>query len=204
MIKNKLTEKLSFLSGITAPIKAVVTPGKYFEWLKQVLDKYGIYGKSVIYFGSWLGMSMMTFIILLMILFLRNMISLNLTGFIMTPLTAFLYSFLFPIIVTIIDASIIAATIVFFPRERSLLDVYVIRASSLLPYALRVIILGLEGKLSIIALMVATISKFGLLMLIVGAILTMYGLRKTIGVSTTGAILGGITPIIYKLLLEFV
>ena len=194
-------QKLSFITGITAPIKAIASPKRYFSTLGKLLDTYGIYAKAIIYTGSWIGASMITFFLLLLIELLRSILSIDIAGFFTSPLKAFLYSFAFPIIAVVIDASIIAILLLPFPRERGILDVYVIRSSSLLPYALRVVILDIEGNLSIASLVSATSSNIGLILLVAGTILTIYGLRKTIGVDLRGAIIAGSAPLIYKILL---
>ncbi|MCE4609034.1 MAG: hypothetical protein F7C36_01460 [Desulfurococcales archaeon] len=194
-------QKLSFITGITAPIKAIASPKRYFSTLGKLLDTYGIYAKAIIYTGSWIGASMITFFLLLLIELVRSLLSIDIAGFFTSPLKAFLYSFAFPIIAVVLDATIIALLLLPFPRKRGILDVYIVRSSSLLPYALRVVVLELEGNLSLASLVSATSSVISLILLVIGTMLTIYGLRKTIGVNLLGATIAGSAPLIYKILL---
>ncbi|MEB3789054.1 MAG: hypothetical protein GSR72_04085 [Desulfurococcales archaeon] len=194
-------QKLSIITGVTAPIKAIVSPKRYFSGLGKLLDTYGIYAKAIIYTGSWIGASMITFLLLLLIELVRSILSIDIAGFLTSPLKAFLYSFAFPIVAVVIDATIIALLLIPFPRKRGILDVYVIRSSSLLPYALRVVVLEVEGSLSLASLVSATSSIISLILLVIGTILTIYGLRRTMGVNLLGATIAGSAPLIYKILL---
>ncbi len=194
-------QRLSFITGITAPIKAAISPRRYFSSLGKLLDTYGIYAKAIIYTGSWIGASIIVFFLLLLIELLRSILSIDIGGFITSPLRAFLYSFTFPLIAAVIDATLIAVLLLPFPRRRGILDVYVIRSSSLLPYAIRVVALSIEGNFSLASLVSATSSLIGLILLVLGTLLTIYGLRRTIGVDLRGAIIAGSAPLIYKILL---
>ena len=197
------SEKLSFAKSLLDPVRAVVNPKKYYSGLRGLLDRYGVYAVSTIYFASWLGTSMLTFILILLLEAFRSLRALSLSGLVMAPLKALAYSLAFPIVAALLDAIVIIIILAFFPRKRPLYDVFAVRASSLLPYGLRVVLLEITGKLSFTALIAATTSRLGLALLAIGTILTIYGLRRTMGASIPGAVLAGSAPLIYKLLLGF-
>ncbi len=195
--------KLSFIGSLLDPVRAIVSPGRYYSSLRGLLDRYGVYAVSTVYFASWLGTSIITFILILLIETFRGLRALSISGIATAPLKALAYSLAFPIVAALIDAVIILVILAFFPRKRPLYDVFAVRASSLLPYGLRVVLLEITGRLSFTTLIAATTSRPGLALLAIGTILTIYGLRRTMGASLAGAVIAGAAPLAYKLLLGF-
>jgi len=195
---------LSFLKEMLGPIKALIDPRKYYEQLSKILDKYGVYGAAITYFAGWIGASFIVFFIILFVEITREIVSLDLAGFVTAPLRAVIYSFGFPAVAALVDSIVITLLLLPFPRKRPIYDVFPIRASSLLTYGFRVVYLEIIGKLSLKGLLAATGSPLGFLFLLLGASLTMYGIRKTIGAPLLGAIVGGLGPLTYKLLLIYI
>jgi hypothetical protein len=132
---------IGIVKGLLSPFEAVLNPKNYYIKLKSILDKYGIYARATIFFGSWIGVSIFTFLIVLIVEAIRSLMSLNISGFIFSPFRALIYALLFPFVPAFIDSLLIAAVISPFPRKRALYDVFVIRASTLFPYTLRVVLL---------------------------------------------------------------
>ena len=190
-----------FLGGLLAPFRALFNPVGFYRWLRKVLRRYGLYAMAVVYVGSWIAASLAAFLLILLVEAFRAVKAGNVLGLLSAPARALLYSLVFPVIPALVDALIIMAAVAPFPRERPLYDVFAVRASSLLPYTLRVVVLEAQGRLSLRTLAAATPSVIGILLLIIGALMTMYGLRRTMGASMAGAVLGGLLPLSYKLAL---
>lgn len=195
---------VGLLWGVLAPLRALVSPNRFFSQLRGLLDEYGIYVAAVVYFGAWLASSVAAFILLLLAESLRSLASLSLQGLLLAPARALIYSFVFPVVPALVDAVLIAIVLSPFPRERPLTDVFAVRASSLLPYTLRVVILGLEGKLSLASLVSYSGGIHGLALLGLGAALTIIGLRRTLGTSWAGAVVAGAAPLAYKLAIPLI
>ncbi|MEB3844738.1 MAG: hypothetical protein LRS48_03545 [Desulfurococcales archaeon] len=202
-IPGRVGERLSFLGSMLDPVRALVNPLRYYSRLRRLLARYGLYGVAVVYFASWIGTSILTFIIILLIEFIRNAASLNITGIMTAPLRAAVYSFIFPVIAAFLDAIIILILLAPFPRERPLYDVFAVRASSLLPYGLRIVLLEATGRLSLKSLLAATGSPVGLILLLLGTALTITGLKRTMKTTPGAAIIAGSGPLIYKLALAY-
>ncbi len=191
--------RIGLLDALTAPLRAFFSPLKYFSWLRTALSEYGLYARAMITVGSWIMASFLAFILITIILSVRSAVSLHPLSFFLSPLHALLYSTVFPVIPVVIDSILIMISILPFERERELLDVFAIRASSLLPYTFRVVVLAFEDKLAIKSLITVGLSNLSILFLLLGVLLTVIGLRRTMGVSWPGAVLGGLVPAVYKL-----
>jgi len=190
------------LAGARAPIRVVLRPREAFEELGVLAKKYGIYFTAAFSLGAWIGASMITFFLVLMVTAARSLLSLDIVGLITSPFTAAKIALAFPIIAALVDATLIAVVAAFSPRERPLHAVYVVRASSLLPYSLRAALLALSGNTSIRALVMIGHSTLSLLLLVAGALLTAYGLRRSLGMPPAHALAGAAAPLTYKILLS--
>ena len=192
---------VGLLLGLLAPVRALVSPGRYFSQLRELLRRYGIYLNAIIFMGAWAASSFLAFMLILLMELARSVATVSISGTMLAPLKALVYSLVFPMIPAVVDTVLIMLSIAPFPRERPLYDVVAVRASSLLPYTLRVVLLEYRGTLTLKALAAATMSPAGLGLLFIGAALTMLGLRRTIGSSWPGAVVGGLLPLAYKIVL---
>ena len=189
------------LKGLLAPVEALLNPRRFYTRLRKMLSRHGIYVTASIYFGAWIGASITLFFLILLVEAARSLLGLNPVGLLTAPFRALVYSFLFPIVPALVDAIIIMIFLAPFDRDRPLYDVFAVRASSLLPYTLRVAYLELKGLLTIKTLAMATTTPIGLTLLLIGAMLTAYGLRRTLRAPTHAAIIAGLAPLAYKIAL---
>jgi len=189
------------LEGMLAPLKALVSPRRYFDQLRELLRRYGIYINAVIFFGAWIASSITAFTLILLVEAARSTASLSVTGILLAPARALTYSIIFPVIPAVLDTILIMIGIAPFDRERPLYDVIAVRASSLLPYTLRVVLLEVRGALTLKSLISTTMTPESLGLLALGALLTILGLRRTMRVSWPGAVIGGLLPLSYKIIL---
>jgi len=192
----------TILTGVRAPVYAVLHPRRAFEELGELARRYGIYFTALFSLGAWIGASMITFILVLAITAARSLLELDVAGLITSPLTAAKIALAFPLIAALLDATLIAVVAAFSPRERPLHAVYVVRASSLLPYSLRAAAIAVAGDTSIRALLEAGHSTLSMVLLLAGGALTAYGLRKSMGMPLPYALAGAALPLAYKVLLS--
>ncbi len=187
--------------GITAPIAAIFSPRSFFEWLSESVRRYGVYFTAGFYFGAWIGTALLAWFLVTLIVAIRGFLGLSLATIIESPLLAGFYSIVLPLVAAGVDAALIAV-VVYFDRGRPPLHaVLAARASSLLPYTLRVVYLAAVGGLSPRALVTLHGGLVSVLLVLAGFALTAYGLHK-MGVSTSFSLAGAGAPLLYKLALS--
>ncbi|MCE4600359.1 MAG: hypothetical protein F7C38_02165 [Desulfurococcales archaeon] len=185
-------------NGLTAPFKAVVSPGRVFAEIRRYTRQYGIYFTASFYIGAWLGISMATFVLVMLAVAFHSLIGLKLLEFAIAPLEALVYSFLFPLVAAGIDSILIMIPVLLDRNRPPIHAVLAVRASSMLPYSLRIVYLAITGDLHFKSLVSASTSPIGLALLVVGFLLTAYGLVK-VGVGKGYAAVGAVLPLLYKL-----
>ena len=189
----------ALLAGLRAPLVAALHPREAFEEIGDLARRYGIYFTAAFSLGAWIGASAITFMLVLAATAVRSIIGLDIVGLITSPFTALKLAIAFPLLVALLDATLIALVALFAPRERPLHTVYVVRASSLLPYSLRAAVLALKGETSIVALITVGHSMVSILLLAAGAAMTAYGLKRSVGIPSAFAVLAAAVPVLYKL-----
>ncbi len=192
----------SVLMGLRAPLQAIVNPSQLYSKIGELSQRYGVYFTAVFYIGAWLGASIPTYFIVLMAMMARSILDIDVAGLAMSPLQAFIYSFTLPLVAAGLDSTLILIVAWISPRSRPLHTVFAIRASSLLPYTLRVVILAVHGNLSLASLMSTGHHPLGVAMLIAGFLLTSYGLTKGLGMPWRRSLLASALPLSYKLVLS--
>ncbi len=187
--------------GITAPFKALIDPRSVFSKIGELSQQYGVYFTALFYAGAWMGASVIAYGFVLMGILLRSIMELDILGAAAAPVTALVYSFVFPLVAAGIDSLLILLVALFSPRTRPLHAVMAVRASSLLPYTLRVVILAFTGSLSFRALLEAGTSVLGVVFLVIGFLLTAYGLRKGLGMPWIASFIAAVLPLTYKIII---
>ncbi|MCE4620537.1 MAG: hypothetical protein F7C33_05880 [Desulfurococcales archaeon] len=190
----------AFLEGLGAPLKILYSPRRVFEEIREFTRRYGFLFTASFYIGAWIGSAIISFLIAVPALLVNSVRYHSITSFLEAPFTAALYSFLVPVIAAGLDTILIIIPVIAAPDRPPLYSVIAVRASSLLPYTLRVPLLAFEGRLSFRSLVSASTSPIGLLLLLIGVGLTAYGLYKQ-GVAPAYAVVGALLPLSYKLLI---
>ena len=190
----------AFLEGLGAPLKIFYSPRRVFEEIRDLTRRYGFLFTAAFYIGAWIGSAIISFLVTVPALLLNGVRHHSIASLMEAPFAAALYSFLVPIIAAGIDTILIIIPVLAAPDRPPLYSVVAVRASSLLPYTLRVPLLAFEGNLSFRSLVSASTSPIGLLLLLIGVGLTAYGLYKQ-GVAPAYAVVGALLPLSYKLLI---
>ena len=188
--------------GLTAPIAAVLSPRSFFEWLSQSVRKYGVYFTAGFYLGAWIGTAIIAWILVTILVMVRGVFGASLSTILKSPFLAGFYSIILPLIVAGLDAALIALVVYFDSERPPLHAVLAARASSLLPYTLRVVYLAAVDRLSPMALISIHGGLVSYLLIVLGVGLTAYGLYK-MGVSAGFSLAGAALPLIYKLAVSF-
>ncbi len=189
------------LEAILAPIAAAVKPGEYFEWLRAEARRLPLLAKAALALGAWVGASMITFMLALLVGVIRGVVHADIAGVIGAPGKAAVVAVLLPILAAGVDSILIMVGALPAPREESLLLVPLVRASSLLPYTVRAAILSVVGEASLRSLYAASLHPLDLALLLAGTSLTAYGLRKTLVMPAVWAAIAALIPLAVKVYL---
>lgn len=188
------------ISGLKAPIEAIVNPRRFFSKLREYTRRYGVYFTALFYIGAWMASTFTAYFLILAIYMIRDIAGFNLSGLILSPITTLVYSFLFPLVAAGLDSLLIIIPVYYARNRPPLHTVIAVRASSLLPYTIRVVLLAASGDLSLRSLVEASTSLYSLIPLLAGTLLTYYGLVR-IGVPKPHSAVGALLPLLYKLAL---
>ncbi len=186
--------------GILAPIRILWSPGRVFDEIKNHTRRYGVYFTSAFYLGAWIGSALIAFFLSIPAVMYHSLKHKSLLGFFGAPMTTMTYSFIVPLLAAGIDSILIIIPVLMAPERPPLHAILAVRASSLLPYTLRVPLLAYEDNLSFRSLVSASTSTIGLILLLIGFLLTTYGLKKQ-GVPLIYSAIGAVLPLIYKIVI---
>ncbi len=190
----------ALLEGFLAPLRAAVSPARFYDRLSALVDRYGLYASALIYLGAWLWASTASFALTLAVLAARGLLGLDPAALALAPLKALALAVATPVLAALADASLIALAALPAPRRRPLYVVFLVRASSLLPYTLRaplVAALG-GGPLSLVA---SPLHPADLALLALGALLTARGLHRALGMPPAHSIAAAALPALLKVAL---
>ena len=195
----RIPESIGIIEGLKAPLEVLVKPDKVFMRIRTFSKKYGIYFTSMFYFTAWLAASLVTFLLIIPLLVAHGFLSKSIGGVLLSPIKAAFYSFLAPLVFAGLDTLLMALVVLLVPRDRPVYTMLLVRASSLLPYNLRIVILAVKGKLTILSLiMVNVYNPISLTLTFMGYMLTGYGLRRTLNMSWKHSFIAASLPLIYK------
>ena len=190
-----------FTEGLLAPLRTVLSPGTVFRRIRMYTARYGVFFTALFYFAAWVGAAVTTFLFTWLLLGLRSLlVEHSIRGLLAAPLLAALYSFAAPIVFAGLDTLLIALVAAFSPRDRPLYTVFLVRASSMLPYTLRVAVLAWRGSLSLTSLVAVEPDPVSLAFTLAGFLLTAYGLRRSMGMPWPSSLVAAALPLSYKLL----
>jgi len=190
----------ALVKGTLAPVRAIVNPRQLFTYVGRSSKKYGVYFTAMFYLGAWFASAMAASFIIFFATMIRSIINLDVIGFMLSPITTISYSFLFPLIAAGLDSLLIIIPVYFAEERPPLHTVLAVRASSLLPYTLRVVLLSMTGRLTLRSLVSASTTLYSLALLLAGTALTYYGLVR-VGVPKKNSAIGALLPLLYKLIL---
>ncbi len=190
----------TLLEGFLAPLRAAVSPTRFYDRLSVLVDRYSLYASALIYLGAWLWASTASFMLTMVVLAVRGVLGLDPAAVLLAPFKALVLAVATPVLAALVDASLIALVALPAPRRRPLYVVFLVRASSLLPYTLRaplVAALG-GGPLSLVA---SPLHPLDLALLALGALLTARGLQRALGMPPGSSLAAAFLPALLKVAL---
>jgi len=183
--------------GFLAPLRAALSPGRFYSWLSRALDRYGLYFAAAFYLAAWTGAAAFSFTLSLAVLILRGLAGLDPASIAAAPFKALALAVATPFTAALVDAVLIALVAAFSPRRRPLYAVFLVRASSLLPYTLRAPLVAALGG-GPVNLVASPLHPLDLALLAVGALLTAYGLRRSMGMPAPHSLAAASLPALLK------
>ncbi len=189
---------VSIREGFVAPLKAAINPGAFYQRLSSLIDKYGIYATALFCIGAWIWASSVAFLLSLAALSLRGLFSLDPAALVTAPLKALALAVATPLLAALADAILIGIVAAVSPRRRPLHAVFLVRASSLLPYTLRAPLVAALGG-GPMDLLASPLHPLDVALLALGVALTAYGLHKSMGMPLPHSLIAALLPALLKL-----